>query len=501
MFLRGNLRVLHKIFIPLTIIFSILMFTDILAINPADDEIFPDWQEEWNGDFYPDYYGGYGYDFDYEDEDFDPYYRHIEEEEFEGEFMPDWMMQDIPSWVLDSVPRWFRSNAGGMELEEIPSSIAALRNKHALVIDYMIPAGLEPLLLPFYNSNYLIEIRVLYKEREEVRRQWRFLDVNGLTRLNAVIRYSEQEDEIIEYTEELPDEEDESFEYTEELPDEEDESFDDTEELSVVFDEPLIELEENEQTSVPQTAVVITIKRDPIPVGFIEIFNEQLYIISEYIFLEDGNEMQIHYYYSENLLIRAETSMKNRDNEYGFFERIYTDYFRYNRSYALRNIERLFHETAHVDPILRIFPYRVLDAAADMQFLIDSTPVMSDFFGGHSVLDGFRIVYDTDARGRVLMQTMLDDEGEILWTVTNTWSDDRIIAVSRIEGDDVKITEYEYNSDGDRIVQRDINNGELERIVRTDGNRDFEELLLNGIVVLRAIWEDGIKISEERVRR
>jgi len=109
-------------------------------------------------------------------------------------------------------------------------------------------------------------------------------------------------------------------------------------------------------------------------------------------------------------------------------------------------------------------------------------------------------VYETDARGRVLVQTMFDDDGEVIWVITNVWSDDRITAIHRVEGDDEKITEYEYDSDGDRIVQRDINNGEIERIIRTDGNREVEELFMNGNVILRATWEDGIKISEEMVR-
>jgi hypothetical protein len=34
-----------------------------------------------------------------------------------------------------------------------------------------------------------------------------------------------------------------------------------------------------------------------------------------------------------------------------------------------------------------------------------------------------------------------------------------------------------------------------------DGSREVEELYMNGEVMLRALWEDGRKISEERVRR
>ncbi|MCL2043434.1 MAG: hypothetical protein FWG89_04775 [Treponema sp.] len=489
------------------IILSILVFTDILAINPPDNTIMPDQREFVYGEYFPEFFD------DFDDEYFYPYYRHFDDED-EGELMPDWMLQDIPSWVLDSVPRWFRSNAGGMELEEVPSRFMALRNTHALVIDYMIPGGLEPLLRPYYNSDFLIEIRVLFKDREEIRRQWRFLDESGLTRLNAVIRYKdpaeEPEEEPEEESEEEPEEELE--ERAEEVPITEpvhDEVINGIEEQSVENEDEPAEnngsSEENDELpeeieQTPARRPAAAPRTGPIPVGFIEIFNEETHLITEYLFLDDGDEMQTHYFYNENILIRAETSIKYNEYANAFFERIHTDIFRYNRSYALRNVERIFHGTASIDPIRHSFPYRVLDTAVTAQFLIDNTPVMSDFFGGHSVLEGYRIVYETDARGRVLVQTMFDDDGEVIWVITNVWSDDRITAIHRVEGDDEKITEYEYDSDGDRIVQRDINNGEIERIIRTDGNREVEELFMNGNVILRATWEDGIKISEEMVR-
>jgi hypothetical protein len=67
-------------------------------------------------------------------------------------------------------------------------------------------------------------------------------------------------------------------------------------------------------------------------------------------------------------------------------------------------------------------------------------------------------------------------------------------------GDDERLTEYEYDSAGDRMLERNFNRGILERTVRSTGNRDIEELYMNGRIVLRAVWEDGRKISEERIR-
>ena len=45
-----------------------------------------------------------------------------------------------PEWTPPGPARWFRSNSGGMALEEIPSRLAAQRNDYALVIDYISPA-------------------------------------------------------------------------------------------------------------------------------------------------------------------------------------------------------------------------------------------------------------------------------------------------------------------------------------------------------------------------
>jgi len=62
------------------------------------------------------------------------------------------------------------------------------------------------------------------------------------------------------------------------------------------------------------------------------------------------------------------------------------------------------------------------------------------------------------------------------------------------------LSEYDYDGSGNRIAQRDYRNGVMERHIVIDGDNETEELYLNGIVVLRAYWENGRKISEERVR-
>jgi len=50
------------------------------------------------------------------------------------------------------------------------------------------------------------------------------------------------------------------------------------------------------------------------------------------------------------------------------------------------------------------------------------------------------------------------------------------------------------------ISEKNLKNGVLERVVLIDGETEIEELYMNNAVVLRAVWEDGRKISETRVR-
>jgi hypothetical protein len=110
------------------------------------------------------------------------------------------------------------------------------------------------------------------------------------------------------------------------------------------------------------------------------------------------------------------------------------------------------------------------------------------------------MVFTTDERGRILTQTMLDDGDTELWVIRNTWSGERIVSSLKIEGEDERLAEYEYNEAGDRILERNSRNEVLERLVRSEGKTEVEELYMNGKPVLRAVWEDGRKISEERVR-
>jgi hypothetical protein len=183
--------------------------------------------------------------------------------------------------------------------------------------------------------------------------------------------------------------------------------------------------------------------------------------------------------------------------------REYADFYRYNRSLSLLSVERTFYRDMQIqvnDSVLIAFPRRIMDAA-DQEFITGGRiSLLPEFFGEVFVHVDSRIIYETDERGRVLNQTLYDDEDNIVWVIRNTWQNNRLVSSLKIEDGIILLAEYEYNSAGDRILERNLRNGILERTVRTEGGFDIEELYLDNVVVLRAVWEDGRKISETRVR-
>jgi YD repeat-containing protein len=114
--------------------------------------------------------------------------------------------------------------------------------------------------------------------------------------------------------------------------------------------------------------------------------------------------------------------------------------------------------------------------------------------------EGVRITYTTDNRGRILSETRLDGEDQVISRITNTWSGDRLRSVHLESENADRLTEYEYDGEGNRIMERNLNRGVLERTVRREGEEDVEELYMDGRVILRAVWEQGRNLSEERVR-
>jgi len=335
--------------------------------------------------------------------------------------------------------RWFRSNAGGMALEEIQSKFIALRGEYALAIDSAQHDELPNYLSEFHNEEYLIEVRMLYKNGIQIRTQWLFKDIEDNTRLNAVL-------------------------------------------LEPVLTGEPSDTEKNIR-------------------GFIEIYDERLNLISEYTYFEDGGINRIDNEFNENMLISSVVLVWVDGEDY---RKAYTDSYRYNRSLSLRAVERVFHNDTQgvqgLDPLRITFPRNIMDAAREKIFISERLNLYPEYFGDVFFVSDSRMVFETDDRGRVLSQTLYDDEDNIIWIINNVWRGNRIVTATKTEGDIVLLAEFQYNSAGDKILERNLRNGVLERLVRAEGKNEIEELYLNNVLVLRAVWEEGRKISETRLR-
>jgi len=360
--------------------------------------------------------------------------------------------------------RWYRSNASGLEIELIPSRLAAMRNEYCVSVEVIAPQRLPGIIprniVPYYSERYSVEFKVLYENSKEIRRQWIFRDASGLGRLAAsgtadffssvIRRGNESED-----------------------PDE--------------------------------------VK------GFIEIRNSEGYVTREFQYDEDLSEWDFRYYYKEGFLIRAETWLKEPSSAKGtpqdeeeasavtdaavrepVFENLFTDYYRYSRSGSLRAIDRTIHEgggekTRVGFPALgpRVTPVHEVATQAGIY--------TTAYFLGVGNLEGLTISYSLDNRGRILSEISKNEEGKTVGELRNNWSGDRLQDVAWKSGDDDRRIEFEYDKDKNPLIERNYRKGVLERIVTIDGDNEVEDIYMNGVLILRAYWEKGLKISEERV--
>ena len=410
--------------------------------------------------------------------EFDPLYG----QELEAGLEPEISERPLPSWVRPV--RWFRSNPGGMMLEEIPSRLAALRNEYALAVDFAEKEELPEKLLPFYEEQYYIEVRILYENGDESRRQWIFRDENGLNRLIAVFIEPESPENTGTAAAEIiaPNEVSDSTSAS---------TSGAIADSSVPAEESVVVVDNAEETEVLYVS------------GFVEIYNESRLLSRELLFFDNGEERETEYSYRNDTLIKAETSGKSVDGEDGeptTAKKLFTDNYRYNRSHFLRYVERLYHDRADENTVRLTFPNRAFDGADDSNFITEKLYIGSDFFGPYSVEENQRMIFTTDERGRILTQTLVDSDDKEIWVIINTWANDRIVSAEKIQGNDSRLNEYEYSSEGNIAEERNYRNGVLERRqIRGPDGSDVEELFIKGVVALRAVWKDGRKISEERV--
>jgi hypothetical protein len=386
--------------------------------------------------------------------------------------IPALLVLGFPSWGQSppGTGDWYISNASGMALERAGSSFVALRRPYCLLIEEPGSLGLPAPLSPYYREPWTVERRTLYKDGEEFRVQWIFRDAGGGSRLVAV--FTPPEDEAG-------------------APEEREAALADSAESADAAD------------SAESGAKV--------PNGFIELYGENGLIELERQLFDAGEETLVEYRYrrlpsgTRDFLIRADTRRKLTDGEGNAIEEdLYTDYYRYTRNYSLRTIERFFYQgTGTGNTAAMRFPRRSLDSKDEELFVSPAISYGSEFLEDVQTGTPGRLVYETDERGRILKETRWGEDGELVSELRNQWSDNRLSRIiytttTPVAGE--RITEYEYNDEGDRITERNYRDGVLERVVHSSGGREDEEIYMNGELILRTQWEGGRKIREERVR-
>ena len=407
------------------------------------------------------------------------------------------LAQTPPS--LDTTPnyseaRWYRSNSSGMALELIPSRLGALRNEYSLSVETIsqgLPRVIPAVIRQYYNGSYRVELQLLYENGKEIRRQWIFRDSRGRSLLAASGSTS-------------------------------------------FFDENYTSAS-NSSNEGSDNAEPEGLDEKPEEVkrsGFIELRNNEGLVTREYQFDEDLAEWDFRYFYRDGILLRAETWFKEapppppppppllaldeealdelEDNaapielpqqaerKEPVFALAFNDYYRYTRSGSLRALDRTIYEGA--GERIRIgFPRLGPGITSDEEIITHAGVYTAAFFMGVSAPEGVTITYSFDPRGRVLGEIWRDENGKILGELKNTWSGERLQSVSWNEENEVRIIEYEYDRAGNPVTEHNYRNGTLERTVTFEDEREIEEIYMNGRLILRAYWENGLKIMEERV--
>jgi hypothetical protein len=221
---------------------------------------------------------------------------------------------------------------------------------------------------------------------------------------------------------------------------------------------------------------------------------------------------------------------------------LWTDRYRYTRSYALRAIEREYHQrpqplvggadmaggagmtggaagagsAAEMGAVVRegaaslaaaaqekasrlTFPRYSPERTREEDRIQLGIAPATTFFDDVISKPAAKVTFTTDEKRRIIGETRRDENDVIIGQFTNVWERDRIAQITWTSGDEERRVDFSYNAKGDRILERNYRNGELERLVRIEGEREIEELYLKNETALRAIWHNGKKISEERI--
>jgi hypothetical protein len=254
--------------------------------------------------------------------------------------------------------------------------------------------------------------------------------------------------------------------------------------------------------------------------GFAEYYDELKLLIQEDTFYEK-RILSSKYFYRDEILMRSEIwqSTKMIDAEISAGDEIgedvsrqspetkihlWSDEYRYARTGALRSIVRTFFADEGEETI-SLSTFAPLSPESEKISVIKSAPVLSSNFISDIInLPNVNVEYITDDQGRIISEMYTDAEGKKIGEFIHSWSafgGDRLASISWNGENDTRRIEYEYDDQGNRTIERNYRGGIMERLVRVEEDKEVEELYLQGILHLRAVWKDGQKVSEEYFRQ
>lgn len=360
---------------------------------------------------------------------------------------------------------WYLSNPSGLALERSPSKITALHADWSVSVEQVEESAVPDMLRPYYETGFSIELRVLYERGKPVRRQWIFRS-GSVTRLNASMPVEERREDK-----------------TDSAEDEANQTEDGTGGAEDGTGQP------EDKADQPEAKTAHGEGRLP----FIELYSPEYLLTELFQIRASGERYSTRYRYSGGVLVGSETTLDG--------EPLWRDEYRYTRNYKLRGVERRYAEQEVTEESARLvqlrFPPRGFsfispDSPYDYRL---RTGALRDVF----MTEAATVRYSTDGQGRVTHEEHLDKDGKQIASLANEWSEERLLSVTWSSGGVSGKVEFDYAPDGENEGERNYRNGVLERKVTKDGNREIEELYRNGAPILRAVWEDGRKITEERL--
>jgi hypothetical protein len=371
---------------------------------------------------------------------------------------------------------WYISNAAGMMIEKTFSQ-AALREAYALKIETHEQNQIPAELLEYIDSaiavpeTFFPEIHILYENGEEKNQRWILRYAKGNPWIVISIKKNDSQG-FVEYYDESK------------LLIRED-TFLDTNILSNRYQYYNELILTSETWQIPRPRIIdeenitdedILIEDDTISINDEDILNEDNIVSSKL-------ETEL----LEEILPETE-------------KQLYSDVYHYARTGSLRSIERIFHSDSEENE-KTLSRFSSLVPASEKKSEINSAPPLSsDFFYDIFNQANTFIEYVTDDQGNIISEIHTDEEGNKIGELTNIWSGARLASMSWNGENDVRRIEYEYDENGNRLIERNYRDDMLERLVRTEEENEVEELYLQGSLMLRALWKDGQKVSEEYFR-